>query len=128
MEEEQIQQVEQQSTEQPEQPGEKKSRWWLWLIIALAIIIIAVILIWGFYTNWGFSIYLWKSFSAQEARGYCAQACKDLDKGKFCESEMKVYFDDGSGIGDATCKDLVMNKRAESCPEIICGDIPPPIS
>jgi len=106
----------------------KKSRWWLWLIIALVVIIIAGILVWGSYTNWGFSIYLWKSFNSQEAIAYCAQACTNLDKVKFYETKMEVYFDDGSGMGGATCEDLVMSRRAESCPEIIDEDITPPIS
>jgi hypothetical protein len=83
------------------------------MITGIVIILLVVVLVWGFMTNWG------KSFDGSGATQYCYNACVDLDRDKYCTRNLIVDFD-GSTWRNTNCNTLSMNEVTGLCEEIKC--------
>lgn len=92
----------------------------IWIFFALLIVVIGILLVWGYATNW------WRSFDSESVSRYCYTACVNVDKKKFCTPNLIVHDtasnspNYGSTMKDISCANLAVNHYAQLCPDITC--------
>jgi hypothetical protein len=94
---------------------------WVWItLIAVAVLAVVGVLIWGESTNWG------KSMTDADATTYCYSLCVKGDMVNYCLPNLIIHFTAGnspfygSTDKDVNCKFLEMNRIITPCPSISC--------